>query len=125
LPSSSISYTVSWGAYLSASLALAALLSPAVGGSVRSSYASSTESIVSGLATAIDGLSPGLGATVSFETPFAGLSVSLQGHSVTGTSSYGRTTAYVVWELPTMILESGVAYRVSLRGAAVSVVASG
>lgn len=121
MPASSVSALTSWGVYLAASLALLALLSPALASAVHVSREGADLREVEGVRAVLSSLAPGMTVTFSFGSVPGADPVTLAGRSITCSYGPGRVSAASRWTLPTITLLPGVRYSARLGGGTVKV----
>ncbi len=121
MPASSVSSSVSWGVYLVASLALVTALTPAIRGVSQFSQEAALGTVVQGVASVVNGLEPGMAASLVLQIPAANASVRLEGHTVVGTLGGIRISQPSSWALPNTTLSYGVVYTLTIEEGRVEV----
>lgn len=125
MPASSVSSLTSWGLYLLATVALLAIVSPMLSGSVQSARVGADSRNLDGVRAVLDGLRPGMSMTFSFGEGTGSDPIRLEGHQISCTSAVLKMIVPSRWGLPNMILLPSVAYHVQLEGVYVKVVGPG
>jgi hypothetical protein len=77
--------------------------------------------IVDGIVSVIDGLKPGITASLRYDSPGFDTSVQLGGNSVTIFYGNGSWSRDVLWQLSVTALAAGKTYAVRLQGMVVEV----
>ena len=125
MPASSVSSLTSWGLYLLAMVALLAIVSPMLSGSVQSARVGADSRNLDGVRAVLDGLRPGMKLTFSFGEASGSDPIRIEGHLISCTSAAGKMAVPSRWGLPSMVLLPSVAYSVELEGVLVKVVGNG
>lgn len=103
--------------YFVAVISLAALLARPVYGVYTASQERGAEAVASGLSAMIDGMQPGTTVVTKVESfPGTGLSVVLDGKTVTASFAGATASAQVKWGLPHETLTAGQDYSFAVRG---------
>lgn len=115
----------SWGAYLLASVALVALLAPALTSAAGATREGADWRTADGVRRVIASLSPGETVNLTLWGAPGADPMVLSGRTITCTYGKGSITMSSPWLLPGVTLSAGVSYSLTLSRGAVRVVRGG
>ena len=121
MPASTVSSSLSWGAYLVAASCLLGALTPAVTGVSQRALAAAQASDFGSAVGAINGLEPGESIRLVYGSVPGEGALQTAGHRMSLETPGGALTAYSQWNLPLFNLDPGRPYVLTLQGSFVKV----
>ncbi len=125
MPASSLSSMFSWGAYLTASAALLFMLSSPMNGVTKFAHAAEASRTLDGITGVLDGLRPGVSASLYFLPASPGDIVRLGGHEIAYSDPGFELVRTTRWSLPNASLLPQVGYVVWLENGTLMVTRDG